>query len=116
MLTSSSRPVIAITAVRTGCGKSAIARWLVVPARLAGIARCRPATSDALMEIFAKQHAQRFASMTDLDAAQCSAEEREEYEPHIALGNVVFAGVDYAEVLRMAGSGSRNHRLGWRQQ
>jgi predicted GTPase len=40
--------------------------------------------------------------MADLDAAQCTAEEREEYEPHIAVGNVVFAGVDYAEVLRMA--------------
>jgi predicted GTPase len=50
----------------------------------------------------AKQRAQRFASMADLDAAQCTAEEREEYEPHIAVGNVVFAGVDYAEVLRMA--------------
>ena len=52
----------------------------------------------------AKQRAQRFASMADLDAARCTAEEREEYEPHIAVGNVVFAGVDYAEILQMAHS------------
>ena len=45
---------------------------------------------------------QRFAAAADLDAARCTAEEREEYEPHIAVGNVVFAGVDYAEILRLA--------------
>ena len=52
--------------------------------------------------------------MADLDAAQCTAEEREEYEPHIAVGNVVFAGVDYAE---FCGWRRRtDHRLGRRQQ
>jgi hypothetical protein len=50
----------------------------------------------------AKEHPQRFASLADLDEAQCTAEEREEYEPHIVAGNLVFAGVDYGEVLRMA--------------
>jgi len=45
---------------------------------------------------------QRFASAADLDKADCTAEEREEYEPHIAVGNIVFAGVDYAEILRAA--------------
>jgi predicted GTPase len=49
-----------------------------------------------------KGRVQRFASMPDLDAANCTAEEREEYEPHIAVGNVVFAGVDYGEILRLA--------------
>ena len=50
----------------------------------------------------ARERVQRFASMGDLDAAGCTAEEREEYEPHIAAGSVVFAGVDYAEVLAAA--------------
>jgi len=45
---------------------------------------------------------QRFATLDDLDEAQCTAEEREEYEPHIVVGNLVFAGVDYADVLRAA--------------
>jgi len=49
-----------------------------------------------------RERMQRFASMADLEAAQRSAKEREEYEPHIALGNVVFAGVDYAEIVRGA--------------
>ena len=48
------------------------------------------------------QRVQRFASASDLDRANCTVEEREEYEPHIAMGNVVFAGVDYAAILRAA--------------
>ena len=50
----------------------------------------------------ARERVQRFASLADLDAAQCTVEEREEYEPHIATGNVVLAGVDYREILRAA--------------
>jgi predicted GTPase len=49
-----------------------------------------------------RQRVQRFAARTDLDRAACTAEEREEYEPHLAVGNVVYAGVDYAEILRRA--------------
>ena len=45
---------------------------------------------------------QRFASLADLDAGHCTIEEREEYEPHIACGNIVFAGVDYAAILKAA--------------
>jgi predicted GTPase len=97
----SSLPVIAITAVRTGCGKSAVARWLSHRLQRKGL-RVAVLRHPMPYGDLAKQRAQRFASMADLDAAQCSAEEREEYEPHIAVGNVVFAGVDYAEVLRMA--------------
>ena len=97
----SSLPVIAITAVRTGCGKSAIARWLSLRLRQRGL-HVAVLRHPMPYGDLAKQHAQRFASMADLDSAQCTAEEREDYEPHIMVGNVVFAGVDYAEVLRMA--------------
>lgn len=97
MLTS-SRPVIAVTAVRTGCGKSAIARWLSRRLRAGGrrvaVLRHPMPYGDLLQE-----RVQRFASVADLAAACCTIEEREEYEPHIALGNVVFAGVDYAAIL-----------------
>ena len=50
----------------------------------------------------ARQRVQRFAHLADLDAAQCTIEEREEYEPHLAAGHAVFAGVDYAAVLAAA--------------
>ncbi len=98
---ASSRPVIAISAVRTGCGKSQVARWLSSWLRERGwrVAVLRhPMPYGDLVAA----RAQRFATMADLDAAGCTAEEREEYEPHLAAGNLVFAGVDYAEVLRRA--------------
>ena len=97
----SSLPVIAITAVRTGCGKSVIARWLA--RRLSDNGR-RVAVLRHPMPYgdLSLQRVQRFASMADLDAANCTVEEREEYEPHIAMGNVVFAGIDYAAILRAA--------------
>ncbi|MCC6779070.1 MAG: GTPase [Hyphomicrobiales bacterium] len=97
----SSLPVVAVTAVRTGCGKSAIARHLSRHLRQRGrrVAVLRhPMPYGDLVAA----RAQRFASVADLDAARCTAEEREEYEPHIAAGNVVLAGVDYADVLRLA--------------
>ena len=50
----------------------------------------------------ARQAVQRFATRADLDAAHCTVEEREEYEPHLALGNVVYAGVDYARIVAQA--------------
>jgi predicted GTPase len=100
MLTSSV-PVIAVTAVRTGCGKSAIARWLSRRlrdgGRKAAVLRHPMPYGDLLRE-----RVQRFATPADLEAAGCTVEEREEYEPHIALGNVVFAGVDYAAILSAA--------------
>ncbi len=97
----SSRPVIAVTAVRTGCGKSAIARWLSrrLTDRGHKVAVLRhPMPYGDLT----RERVQRFASLADLDAAQCTIEEREEYEPHIAAGNLVFAGVDYGAILRAA--------------
>ena len=100
MLTS-SLPVIAVTAVRTGCGKSAVARWLSRRLREGG-RRVAALRHPMPYGDLAKERVQRFASLADLDTAQCTVEEREEYEPHIALGNVVFAGVDYAAILAAA--------------
>lgn len=96
-----SQPVIAVTAVRTGCGKSAIARWL---GRRLHDRRWRVAVLRHPMPYrdLATARVQRFASMADVDAANYTMEEREEYEPHIASHNVVFAGIDYAAILRAA--------------
>lgn len=94
----SSLPVVAVTAVRTGCGKSGTARWLSHRLRERGI-RVAVLRHPMPYGDLARQTMQRFASLADLDAAQCTAEEREEYEPHIALGNLVFAGVDYGKIV-----------------
>jgi len=95
------RPVIALSAVRTGCGKSPASRWLVALLRRRGF---RPVVIRHPMPYgdLARQAVQRFASAADLDAAHCTIEEREEYAPHIAAGTVVFAGVDTARVLAAA--------------
>jgi len=94
-------PVIAVSAVRTGCGKSQTARWL---SRLLQQRGLRVAVIRHPMPYgdLAQQAVQRFANRADLDAAACTVEEREEYEPHLALGNVVYAGVDYARILLLA--------------
>jgi predicted GTPase len=98
---SSSKPVIAVCAVRTGCGKSQTSRAVVRILKQLGkkVAAVRhPMPYGDL----SKQICQRFATLSDLDRYQCTIEEREEYEPHIAAGNVVFAGVDYERILRAA--------------
>ncbi|HEY7252617.1 MAG TPA: cyclic 2,3-diphosphoglycerate synthase [Methylomirabilota bacterium] len=94
-------PVIAISAIRTGCGKSQTARWLGrwLCARGYRVAVLRHPMPYGDLE---RQRVQRFARREDLDAAGCTAEEREEYEPHLAVGNVVFAGVDYAAIVERA--------------
>jgi predicted GTPase len=102
MLTS-KRPVIAVSAVRTGCGKSQIARWLSRRLRERGY-RVAALRHPMPYGDLASERVQRFASRADLDAANCTAEEREEYEPHIDAGNVVYAGVDYAAILAQAES------------
>ena len=94
-------PVIAISAIRTGCGKSQVARWLGRRLRARGV-RVAVLRHPMPYGDLERQRVQRFASRADLDAARCSAEEREEYEPHLAAGNVVFAGVDYAAVVAEA--------------
>ncbi len=97
----SSKPVIAITAVRTGCGKSQIARWMSRYLRERGIhaAALRHPMPYGDLRL---ERVQRFGTMEDIFEAGCTAEEREEYEPHVAFGNVVFAGVDYAAILAAA--------------
>jgi predicted GTPase len=94
-------PVIAICAVRTGVGKSQMARWLAdrVKQRRLKVAVVRHPMPYGDLE---RQAVQRFASLADLDAADCTIEEREEYEPHLRAGTVVFAGVDYAGILALA--------------
>ncbi len=97
----SSKPVIAICAVRTGCGKSQTTRKVCEYLKELGqkVAVIRhPMPYGDLTE----QICQRFATLSDLDLHKCTIEEREEYEPHIVAGNLLFAGVDYAEILRRA--------------
>ena len=96
-------PVIAVSAVRTGCGKSQTARWISALLRRRGL---RVAVMRHPMPYgdLVHQAAQRFATHADFAAAECTIEEREEYEPHIAAGNLVYAGVDYARVLALAQS------------
>jgi predicted GTPase len=97
----SRRPVIAVSAVRTGCGKSQTARWLSARLRAHGlrvVALRHPMPYGDL----ARQAVQRLATLDDLADANCTVEEREEYEPHIRSGTLVFAGVDYAAILAAA--------------
>lgn len=94
-------PVLAICAVRTGVGKSQMARWLAGLLKQRGL-RVAVVRHPMPYGDLERQAAQRFASLADLDAAACTIEEREEYEPHILAGNVVFAGVDYARILEDA--------------
>ena len=96
-------PVIAISAVRTGCGKSQTARWLGQRLRACGL-RLAVLRHPMPYGDLERQRVQRFACREDLEAAACTAEEREEYEPHLAAGHVVFAGVDYADVVAAAES------------
>lgn len=98
-------PVVAVTAARTGSGKSPLSRWIVrcLVARGSRVAVVRHPMPYGDLE---RQRVQRFASTADIAAAGCTAEEREEYESHITAGSVVFAGVDYADVLAAAESES----------
>jgi predicted GTPase len=94
-------PVIAVTAVRTGAGKSQTTRYIsriIKELGLRAVAVRHPMPYGELQA----QAAQRFASYADLDLEKCTIEEREEYEPHIDNGFIVYAGVDYAEILRRA--------------
>ncbi|MBL8702027.1 MAG: GTPase [Alphaproteobacteria bacterium] len=98
---AAARPVIAVSAVRTGCGKSQIARFLSRRLRTKGL-RVAVLRHPMPYGDLPRERVQRFASLADLDAAGCTIEEREEYEPHVAAGNLVFAGVDYAAILAAA--------------
>jgi predicted GTPase len=97
----SSVPVISVCAVRTGCGKSPVSRMVASELRRQGH---KPVVIRHPMPYgdLEAQAVQRFATMEDLDIQQCTIEEREEYEPHIHQGTVVYAGVDYERILRQA--------------
>ena len=97
----SSKPVISVCAVRTGCGKSQTSRKvikLLMDRNLNAIVIRHPMPYGDLE----KQKLQRFASLDDLQKHNCTIEEMEEYEPHIVRGNIIYAGVDYEAILRAA--------------
>ena len=94
-------PVIAVSAVRTGCGKSQTTRWLSTMLRAIGL-RVAVVRHPMPYGVLEREAVQRFTTREDLSAADCTIEEREEYEPHLAAGNIVFAGVDYARILHQA--------------
>ncbi|MBI2092224.1 MAG: GTPase [Deltaproteobacteria bacterium] len=99
----SLKPVIAVCAVRTGCGKSQTSRKVVDILKKKGrrvVAVRHPMPYGDLTQ----QISQRFASYEDLDIHKCTIEEREEYEPYIDSGFVVYAGIDYEKILRQAES------------
>lgn len=97
----SSKTVVAVTAVRTGSGKSQTTRYVGKILTEAGkkVAVIRHPMPYGKLE---EQVVQRFATYEDLDLHKCTIEEREEYEPHIDIGMVVYAGVDYEAILRQA--------------
>ena len=97
----SKKPVVAVTAVRTGVGKSQTTRRVCDILKAKGkrvVAVRHPMPYGDL----ARQACQRFADYGDLDAHRCTIEEREEYEPHIDRGVIVYAGVDYGKILAEA--------------
>lgn len=97
----STKPVIAVGAVRTGCGKSQTSRKIVeilIENGLKVVAVRHPMPYGDL----SAQKVQRFATIADLEKHSCTIEEMEEYEPHIIRGNVIYAGVDYEAILRAA--------------
>ena len=100
-LIQSTKPVISICAVRTGCGKSQTTRRVTDILHKYGLKYVvirHPMPYGDLK----KQAVQRFATYEDLDKHECTIEEREEYEPHLDRGNVVYAGVDYEKIIRSA--------------
>ena len=99
----SSKPVISVGAVRTGCGKSQTSRRIIeilMSKGLKVVAVRHPMPYGDLVA----QKVQRFARLSDLKKNKCTIEEMEEYEPHVVRGNVIYAGVDYEEILRSAES------------
>jgi predicted GTPase len=97
----STKPVISICAVRTGSGKSQTTRRVSLILRGMGL-RVAAIRHPMPYGDLVKQKVQRFATYTDLDKHECTIEEREEYEPHLDNGIIVYAGVDYEAILRQA--------------
>jgi len=100
-MVKSTKPVIAVGAVRTGCGKSQTSRKVIEYLMAKGlkvVAIRHPMPYGDLVE----QKVQRFATVEDLAKHKCTVEEMEEYEPHVVRGNVIYAGVDYEAIVRAA--------------
>ncbi len=100
-MVTSTKPVIAVGAVRTGCGKSQTSRKVIeylMEKGLKVVAIRHPMPYGDLVA----QKVQRFATVEDLTKHKCTVEEMEEYEPHVVRGNVIYAGVDYEAILRAA--------------
>jgi predicted GTPase len=95
----STKPLVAVCAVRTGCGKSQTSRRVIehlMERGLKVVAIRHPMPYGDLVA----QKVQRFATLEDLDRHHCTIEEMEEYEPHVVRGNVIYAGVDYEAIVR----------------
>jgi predicted GTPase len=100
-MVKSTKPVISVGAIRTGCGKSQTSRRVIEILMAQGlkvVAIRHPMPYGDLNE----QKVQRFATVADLEKHKCTVEEMEEYEPHVVRGNVIYAGVDYEAILRAA--------------
>lgn len=100
-MVKSTKPVIAVGAIRTGCGKSQTSRRIIellMEKGLKVVAIRHPMPYGNLNA----QKVQRFAEIADLAKHKCTIEEMEEYEPHVVRGNVIYAGVDYEAILRAA--------------
>ena len=98
---TSDKPVVAVCAVRTGSGKSQTTRHVAAVLRAAG-RRVAVLRHPMPYGDLTRQAVQRFETFEDIDASDPTIEEREEYEPHVAEGNLVFAGIDYAAILSQA--------------
>jgi predicted GTPase len=98
----SSKPVVSVCAVRTGCGKSQTSRRMVQILHELGYEKVIAVRHPMPYGHLAAQAVQRFATYADMDRHDCTIEEREEYEPYVDMGAVIYAGVDYAAILREA--------------
>lgn len=98
----SSKPVVSIGAARTGSGKSQTSRHIVRTLQDLGFQRVVAVRHPMPYGDLVRQRVQRFATYEDMERQECTIEEREEYEPYVAMGAVIYAGVDYEAILRQA--------------
>jgi len=97
----STKPVISVGAIRTGCGKSQTSRRIIEILMAKGVKVVAIRHPMPYGDLVA-QKVQRFAKISDLEKHNCTVEEMEEYEPHVVRGNVIYAGVDYEAIIRAA--------------
>lgn len=100
-MVKTSKPLVTVCAVRTGCGKSQTTRAVVKALKAKGL-RVVSIRHPMPYGDLVKQKVQRFAELADLQKHNCTIEEMEEYEPHIMMGSVIYAGVDYEAIVREA--------------